>query len=193
MTDDRTNDAINEATEAAGGVAASLKAAAGEQAGRVRREAATLRDQAGDKARTLAEDGKGRASGALDGLAELLEDAAGQIDEKLGAQYGGYARQAADTVSGFASSLRDRDVDDLIEDARLYVRKSPAVAIGAAAAIGFVLARVVKSGFDDARRLGTDPATADRDTTSETRSGNDVTFTPATPVDASDRTGGQPL
>jgi ElaB/YqjD/DUF883 family membrane-anchored ribosome-binding protein len=34
----------------------------------------------------------------------------------------------------------------MVEDTRQFVRKSPAVAIGAAAAIGFVLARLVRSG-----------------------------------------------
>ena len=38
----------------------------------------------------------------------------------------------------------------MIDEAREFVKKSPAVAIGTAAAIGFVLARLVKAGLDDA-------------------------------------------
>jgi ElaB/YqjD/DUF883 family membrane-anchored ribosome-binding protein len=104
--------------------------------------------QATDKVRTFAEDGKARASGALEQLAQLLTDAAGQVDEKLGAQYGGYARTAADTVSGYADQVKAKDVDALFEDARELVRKSPAIAVGAAAAVGFVIARLVQSGVD---------------------------------------------
>lgn len=109
---------------------------------------AKVREQAGDKARVYAEDGKTRATNALGQLSELLTDAAGQVDEKLGAQYGQYARTAAEKVQGFSSSLDSKSVDDLVADARELVRKSPAVAIGAAAAVGFVVARLLTSGID---------------------------------------------
>ena len=110
--------------------------------------AAKLRGEAGDRARTLVDEGKLRATGALDQLSQMLNDAAGQVDEKLGGQYGQYARTAAERVQGFSSSLNDRNVDDLIDDARELVRKSPAVAIGTAAAFGFVVARLLSAGLD---------------------------------------------
>lgn len=109
---------------------------------------ARLREQAGEKARTFADDGKAKATGALTELSKLLTDAAGQVDEKLGAQYGQYARSAADRVQGFSSTLDQKSVDDLVESARELVRKSPAVAIGAAAAVGFVVARLLTAGLD---------------------------------------------
>ncbi|MES2095738.1 MAG: hypothetical protein V4459_03190 [Pseudomonadota bacterium] len=103
---------------------------------------------AGEKAKGYAEDGKSRAGGALDELAKMLTDAAGTVDEKVGEQYGQYARSAADAVASFSESLKAKQVDDMIDDAREFVKKSPAVAIGTAAAIGFVLARLVKAGLD---------------------------------------------
>lgn len=114
----------------------------------VRGLASNLSAQAGDKFRTFADDGKTRATGALDDVAKLIEDAAVQIEEKLGGQFGGYTRTAAGQVSGFAETLRGKEVDDLVEDVRAFVQKSPGVAIGAAAALGFVLSRVLRSGFD---------------------------------------------
>ena len=110
--------------------------------------ATKLSQQAGDKARSLAEDGKARAAGGLDQLSQMLTDAAGQVDGKLGEQYGQYARSAAGAVSGFADQIKGKDLDELVEDARAFVRKSPAVAIGAAAAAGFVLARLLSAGLD---------------------------------------------
>lgn len=107
-----------------------------------------LQSQAGDQVRSFAEMGKERAGGALDQLAAMLTDAAGQVDGKLGAQYGQYARSAAEQVQGLSASVRDKDMDELLDDARALVRKSPAVAIGAAAAVGFVIARLVQSGLD---------------------------------------------
>lgn len=107
-----------------------------------------LGQQATDKVREFAEMGKERAGSALDQLAQMLTDAAGQVDGKLGASYGQYARTAAEQVQGFSTSVRDKDIDELVADAREIVRKSPGVAIGAAAAVGFVIARLIQSGLD---------------------------------------------
>ena len=70
------------------------------------------------------------------------------LTPKLGAQYGQYARSAADQVQGLSTAVRDKDIDELLDDARAIVRKSPAVAISAAAALGFIVARLVQSGLD---------------------------------------------
>ncbi|MFN3618862.1 hypothetical protein [Sphingorhabdus sp.] len=106
--------------------------------------------QATDSVRAAAVKGKDRATEAVGSISKLIRDSAGTIDDNVGKQYGDYARTAADMVEGFASRMDAKDVDALAEDARQFVRKSPAVAIGAAAAIGFVLARLVRSGDNDA-------------------------------------------
>jgi ElaB/YqjD/DUF883 family membrane-anchored ribosome-binding protein len=124
-----------------GGMAAQAKQTLTDGAGK-------LQQQAYDKARLFAEDGKAKASGALDQLVQMLTDAAGTVDEKLGDQYGQYARTAASTVQGFSDQVKAKDVDALIDDARGYIQKSPAVAVGVAAAFGFVAARLIQSGFD---------------------------------------------
>lgn len=106
--------------------------------------------KATDSAKAAAEKGKERATEAVGSIGKLIRDSAATIDENVGKQYGDYARGAADAVDGFASKLDAKDVDALAEDARQFVRKSPAVAIGAAAAVGFVLARLFRSGGKDA-------------------------------------------
>jgi ElaB/YqjD/DUF883 family membrane-anchored ribosome-binding protein len=112
---------------------------------KIEEKASDLKSQATDKARELAVQGKDKTVGALDNVVKLVEEAAGTIDEKVGTQYGAYARRASESVAGFASTLRAKDVDELFQDAREAVKKSPAIAIGAAAAVGFLLARVIKS------------------------------------------------
>lgn len=143
-------------TPGAGGSARDkLKAEAQDLRDKASAKASELKDQATDKARNYAEEGKARASAGLDSVAKLIGDNAAQIEEKLGATYGDYARRAADAVAGFSGQLRDKPVDELLEDARGLVRRSPALAIGAAAAAGFVLARVIKAGseaLDDAAK-----------------------------------------
>jgi ElaB/YqjD/DUF883 family membrane-anchored ribosome-binding protein len=99
--------------------------------------------------RSAATTGKNQASGAMGDMAAMVEDVAKTLDEKVGAQYGDYARKAASAVAGVADTLQSKDVDQLLDDARDFVRKKPAIAIGAAAAVGFVLTRLIKAGTDD--------------------------------------------
>lgn len=109
----------------------------------------SVRQQAGDRVRGYAETGKDRATTALQDLSQMVGEAATTIDEKLGDQYGDYARRAADSVSGLADTLRNKDVDELFDDARNVVRKSPGVAIGVAAVVGFTLVRLIKAGLEE--------------------------------------------
>jgi ElaB/YqjD/DUF883 family membrane-anchored ribosome-binding protein len=116
----------------------------------------TLRDQAGalaskasEKAKDAAQKGMNHASDALDNVSQMAEDVARTIDEKLGANYGEFARRAASGVASIATSLKSKEVEDLLHDTRDFIRKRPGVAIGAAAAVGFVLTRLVKAGSDD--------------------------------------------
>jgi ElaB/YqjD/DUF883 family membrane-anchored ribosome-binding protein len=108
-----------------------------------------LRDQAGGKVRGFAEDGKSRATDLLEELSRVVADTADSIDERLGNNYGEYARKASDSVSSLAESLRGKEVDELYDNVRSAVRKSPGVAIGIAAVVGFTLVRLIKAGLPD--------------------------------------------
>ena len=125
---------------------AGAKASGAAQA--LRDGATQLTKQATDRARGVVDEGKTRATTALDDFSRMIADAATTVDEKVGEQYGEYARSAAGQLSGLAETIRNKDVDDMIAEARDYVKKSPGVAISAAAAIGFVIARMVKSGLE---------------------------------------------
>ena len=107
-------------------------------------QAEVIKTQAGKTARSAAITGKDKAGSAMQNLSKLIGDTAGSIDEKLGSQYGDYARYAAEAIAGAANSLDRKDIDELVNDARDFVRKSPAVAIGTAAIVGFVLMRLAK-------------------------------------------------
>ena len=103
--------------------------------------------QAADKARGLVAQGIERSSEALGSVSRLVGDTAEGLDERLGQEYGDYARKAADAIENAATSLAAKDPDELIEDTRSFVRKSPGVALAGAAVIGFALVRLVKSGL----------------------------------------------
>ncbi len=140
-----------------------------------------LRNQASGKAREYAVDGKTRAADAQGEFSRAVSESAQSIDERLGAEYGDYARRAADAVSGFADTLRTKDVDELMDDARAIVRKSPVIAIGTAAAVGFALVRLIKSGMADGQgsEAATPPAVGQSSTgtTGTTTTGGTTTTT----------------
>ena len=109
-----------------------------------------LKEQATKTAMSAAVVAKDKTGTAMQSLAKLITDTAGTVDAKLGPQYGDYARQAAEAVAGAADTLDRKDVDQLMSEARDFVRRSPAVAIGAAAVVGFVLMRLAKGSDDKA-------------------------------------------
>ena len=55
-------------------------------------------------------------------------------------------------IEDAANSLAAKDADELIDDTREFVRKSPGVALAGAAIVGFALVRLVKSGPRPGRR-----------------------------------------
>ncbi|MDX8357840.1 hypothetical protein [Sphingopyxis terrae] len=124
----------------------TIKAEASKKAASIKEDATSFANQASTKAREAATKGKDKAAETVGSLAKMLEDSADTVDSKFGKQYGDYARSAATTVAGLASSLDQKDLDELAGATRDFVKKSPAVAVGAAAVIGFVLARMLKGG-----------------------------------------------
>jgi ElaB/YqjD/DUF883 family membrane-anchored ribosome-binding protein len=127
----------------------TIKTEASKKAASLKDEATALKKQASVKARDAATKGKDKAAEAVGSLAKLLEDSAGTVDSKFGKQYGDYARSAASTVAGLATSLDKKDLDELAASTKDLVKKNPAIAVGAATVIGFVLARLLKGGSND--------------------------------------------
>lgn len=118
---------------------------------RLRSSGEKLSSQAGEKARGFVTQGLERTSEALANVSRMVGDTADGIEERLGADYGDYARRAAGAIENAANSLASKDPDELIEDTRTFVRNSPGIALAGAAVVGFVLARLVKSGLPASR------------------------------------------
>ena len=144
-------------TQAQGGTGSASTGSGGNAASGTTRERAveTLRSgteklsgQAAEKARGLVSQGLERGGEALANVSKLIGDTAAGLDERLGPQYGDYARKAATTIEDTANRFAAKDADELIEDTRDFVRKSPGVALAGAAIIGFALVRLVKAGLD---------------------------------------------
>ena len=121
--------------------------AEGGLADRIRTGRERLANQAGDKARGLVAQGLERTSETLANVAKMVGDTAPGIDERLGEDYGEYARRAAGAIENAANAIAQKDPDELIDDTRTFVRNSPGIALAGAAVVGFVLARLLKTGL----------------------------------------------
>lgn len=150
---------FNSALEEAKAGAAALKAEAADRAVAYRdqakgrsedwvSEAKAYGQQARGKSKELATEGKGKASEALASLGAMVSENAAAIDDKFGVQYGDYARKASRSLQEASVKLDQKTVDDLSEDAREVVRKSPGLAVGIAAVAGFMLARMFRGSRD---------------------------------------------
>lgn len=116
-------------------------------ADRIRSGREQLANQAGDRARGLVSQGLERTSEALANVSKMIGDTAPGIEERLGTDYGDYARRAAGAIENVANTIAEKDPDELIEDTRNFVRNSPGIALAGAAVVGFVVARLLKSGL----------------------------------------------
>ena len=114
---------------------------------KLRSSSGKISGQAAEKARGFVGQGLERSSEALANASRLVGDTATGIDERLGQEFGDYARRAASTMESLADSLSSKDPDELIDDTREFVRRSPGVALAGAAVVGFALARLVKGGL----------------------------------------------
>ena len=106
-----------------------------------------LAGQAGEKARGFVTQGLERTAEALANVSRMVGDTAPGIEQRLGAEYGDYARRAAGSIENLANTVAEKNPDELIEDTRNFVRNSPGVALAGAAVVGFVVARLLKSGL----------------------------------------------
>ena len=116
-------------------------------ADRLRSGREKLSSQAGDRARGIVTQGLERTPEALANVSRMVGDTASGIEERLGPEYGDYARRAASSIDNVANSIASKDPDELIDDTREFVRNSPGIALAGAAVVGFVVARLIKGGL----------------------------------------------
>jgi ElaB/YqjD/DUF883 family membrane-anchored ribosome-binding protein len=115
---------------------------------RIRDGGEKLSSEATDRARGFVSQGLERSAEALSNVSKLVGDTAAGLDERLGQEYGDYARKAASAIESTANNIASKDADELIEDTRNFVRNSPGLAVAGAAIVGFMVARLIKSGLN---------------------------------------------
>jgi hypothetical protein len=125
-----------------------------------------LGDQARETASSLASEGGERLHGYLDqqvgvgaDLAARVADAIKIAASELGRTsplLGDMARGGGKKVEELSQQFRNKTADEILTDAREFVRRKPAIVFTAAAALGFVAYRVLNAGLTP--RVSGEPA-----------------------------------
>src|ERR1700716_3308509 len=110
--------------------------------------------QAKQAATSLASEANENIKGVLNQKVGVGADLVGHVADSVRAaadtlkqnapQLAGLVTVAADKIDELSSSVRDKTVDELFKDASDFARRQPAVVFGAAAAVGFLLFRILK-------------------------------------------------
>jgi hypothetical protein len=101
------------------------------------------RDVAKTRAQGLFESGKIAAAARLDDVAEALRAASDRSQAQLGISH--YARRAADRVESASRTLRERDLDQMIEAAESFARRDTPAFLAGSFVAGLALARFLKA------------------------------------------------
>ena len=107
---------------------------------------------------------KNRAADGLGGIADVFRTAGNELrnENETLAQY---VDMASDQLRRFADTIRQRGVNDMMNDVNQFARRNPAMFIGGAFLVGFGIARFMKASADrgDVRSYdnfsGVDPMT----------------------------------
>jgi hypothetical protein len=124
--------------------ATRLTEAARDATRQARAESSKLADQASTQIKDFLTGKIGQGAGLAGEAVEAARAFADGIDKKA-PNAARVVRDAADRLETAASGIGKMSPDDLLERAKYYARRDPVVFVGAAAALGFLAARLFKS------------------------------------------------
>jgi hypothetical protein len=99
---------------------------------------------------------KTRATDTLGSVAAAIRQSSQPLRDNNQAMLADYAGKAADQLEQFSTRLRERSLTELMDDAKRFARRQPALFVGAAFAAGALAARFLKSSPDGQRRFRTE-------------------------------------
>jgi ElaB/YqjD/DUF883 family membrane-anchored ribosome-binding protein len=102
-------------------------------------------EKVGEQAKQTATTQKERIVGGLDATAHAIRETGQSVRQQqpMVAEYADKAAEGVERVSGY---LRERDVDEVIQDVQDYARRNKGIFIGGTLLLGFMAARLIKAG-----------------------------------------------
>jgi ABC-type transporter Mla subunit MlaD len=128
-------------------IAEDAQSIAAKLADTAQEKARGLAATAEEKARQLADEKKREAAEQVAGVAEVVDSVAEQVERAL-PPAGAYVRGVSEQIHRVSSTLRDRSVDDLMDEARRFAQQRPGLVLGGCLIAGFGLARFLKASAD---------------------------------------------
>lgn len=88
---------------------------------------------------------KDRATDGLGSIAQAVRQTTDRLREDQQDMVAQYVEKAADQIERLSTSLRDKDVNEIVQDVQRFARRQPALFIGGSFAVGLLAARFLKS------------------------------------------------
>jgi hypothetical protein len=110
-----------------------------------RQQASELANRGNEQVKSQLANQKHEAAQRLTPVQTALRETSQQLRKQGQGPVAEYADKASDQVERFSGYLRENDVDRLMDDARRFARRNPALFLGSAAALGFFATRFLKS------------------------------------------------
>jgi hypothetical protein len=114
-------------------------------AGEVKSSARQASREAKQQAAETLDENRERAADELDKIAHAARAAASDLEDQEQEGLSDYVADMAQGIGSFANSLRRKNMDELLQEAREVARRNPALFIAGSIAVGFGLSRFAKA------------------------------------------------
>jgi hypothetical protein len=122
----------------------------------------TLIDNVKQRANAQIDSQKSKATDTLGVIANAVRGTTGQLRNEQHDMLAQYIEGAANQLDRMSTTLRNKDMTTLIDDARRLARQQPALFIGGSFAVGLLAARFLKSSARHDREARGDSSHASR-------------------------------
>ena len=140
-----TTPADTESGSQVGQAAEQAKQQGQQLAQQARQQAGELANRGTEQVKSQLANQKHEASQRMTPVQTALRETGQQLRKQGQGPVAEYADKAADQVERFSGYLRENDVDQLLDEARGFARRRPALYLGSAVALGFFATRFLKS------------------------------------------------
>lgn len=115
-----------------------------------RQQAGELANRGSEQVKSQLANQKHEAAQRMTPVQTALRETGQQLRKQGQGPVAQYADRAADQVERLSGYLRETEVDEMTNEVRSFARRSPALFLGGAAALGFLTTRFLKSSSQEA-------------------------------------------
>jgi hypothetical protein len=131
------------------GATSAVSDAAQQAAERTRAQASRTAGEVQEHAKAFLSEQKEAAAEHIDGVVKVLHDAVDQLRQRSPGAVTDYAERAVGGLDSVAHALREQDMRALVGQVEDFARRQPVLFLAGSVAVGFALARFLKSSSHD--------------------------------------------